>query len=109
MKFLRDNTKVGPNTWADITKDDFGKEFDYKILRLGAKTVIDPFSRAALQWLYAHLPEDAPRYEVLGYVVESERVDEVLKAMAAANLVSEEEYTFNMHAEDRDRHAGENQ
>lgn len=106
-KFLRDNSTIGPNHWADVTPGDFGKDFDYKVIRLGAKTVVDPVSTAALQWLYAHIPEGVERYGALGHIVETKRVDEVLTAMAAANLISEEEYIYGMNAEDRDRHAGE--
>lgn len=106
-KFLRDSATIGPNHWADVTPGDFGKDFDYKIIRLGAQTVIDPVSTAALQWLYGHLPEGVPRYGVHGHIVETHRAKEVLNAMAAANLISEEEYILGMNSDERDRHAGD--
>ena len=99
--------KAGPNRWAEITPDDYGHLFDYRIIRRGGMTVIDPCSEAALQWLYAHLPPDCPRWGSEGHVVESKYVGEVLEAMARDKLLSEDDYTYAMNAEDRDRHQGE--
>lgn len=99
----------GINNWNKITDADFGFSFDYIIERHGSITVIDPTSRAALEWLYKHLPADAPRWGKLGYAVETNRVGEILEAMAKDKLLSEDDYVFSMNCEERDRHAGENQ
>ena len=107
---LQEISQIGPNAWDDVTADDFGFCFDYITQPLGeSKTIIDPTSVAALQWLYRHLPEDCPRYGKLAFVVESVYVNDVLKRMGEDGLVSEAEYADAMNAEERDRHAGENQ
>lgn len=98
--------QAGPNSWDEITPDDYGKEYDYIIERHGNRTVIDPVSKAAVQWCYRFLPEDAPRWGA-GFVLDTARVSPILDRMACAELVSDEEYTFNMNAEERDRRAWE--
>ena len=98
----------GPNRWDEITEDDYGRLFDYRIIRRGGTTVIDPCSEACLQYLYRFLPENCPRWGSLGHVVETKYLDEVLHHMAENKLVSEDEYIYSMNAEDRDRHQGEN-
>lgn len=107
--YLKEISAIGPNKWNEITEDDFAFSFDYIIERHGSITILDPTSRAALEWLYAHLPEDCPRWGKLGFAVESNYVNDVLEGMARDGLLSEEEYVFSMNAEERDRHAGENQ
>ena len=86
------NNEIGPNDWDGITPDDFGMSFDYIIENHGSLTVLDPTSRAALQWLYAHLPEDCPRFGKLGFCVETDYVSSVLESLARDGLVSEPEY-----------------
>ncbi len=97
----------GVNSWDAITKADFGFSFDYIIERHGSITVLDPTSKAAMEWLYKHLPADCPRWGKLGFAIESNYVGEILERMADDGLMSEEEYVFAMNAEERDRHAGE--
>ena len=99
--------KAGPNSWDQITKADFGLCFDYRIIRRGGNTIIDPSSNAALEWLYRFLPADAPRYGGVGYVIESRYVSEILEAMAQDGLLSEDDYIYNMNMEEQDQHAGE--
>ena len=98
----------GINNWDTITPADFGFSFDFIIERHGSVTVLDPTSKAALEWFYKHLPADCPRWGKLGFVVESNYVNDVLEGMARDGLLSEEDYVFAMNAEERDRHAGEN-
>ena len=99
----------GPNRWDEITEADYGRLFDYRILRRGGTTVIDPCSEAALQWLYRFLPENCPRWGSLGHVVDSRYINEVLEAMAQDKLLSEDDYLLGMSMEDKDKHAGEGQ
>ena len=106
--YLKEIAQVGPNQWDSITPDDFGFKFDYIVEGHGSLTVIDPTSRAALQWLYAHLPEDCPRWGKLGFCVESNYVADILDGMARDGLLSEQGYVDAMSAEERDVHAGEN-
>ena len=102
------NNRQGPNNWYDILAKDFDFSFDYIIERHGSITILDPTSRAALEWLYCHLPEDCPRWGRLGFAVKTNYVGDVLEGMARDGLMSEEEYVFAMNAEERDLHAGEN-
>lgn len=97
--------KPGPNNWDAITSADFSQDFDYIIERHGNRTVIDPTSKAALQWLYRHMPADCPRWGKWGYVIETMHVGEILERMAEDGLMSEDDYTFSMNAENRDRMA----
>ena len=58
------NTTIGPNLWEEV-KDDpnaHGDRFDYTVAHHHSLVVVDPVSNAALQWLYAHLPADCPRW-----------------------------------------------
>ena len=100
--------KAGPNRWSEITEGDYGRLFDYRILRRGGMTVIDPCSEACLQYLYRFLPEDCPRWGSEGFVIESKYIGEILEHMAVNKLLSEDDYLYSMAAEDRDRHQGEN-
>lgn len=109
-------TSPGPNRWDEITKDDFAKDFDYVINRQGSITVIDCLSEAALQWCYRHLPEDCPRWGARGFAIEWRFAADIIKGMGQEHeladgskqrLISDEEYEFNMAAEERDRMAGE--
>ena len=99
--------KRGPNRWLEITDDDYGEKFDYRIIRRGRNTVIDPCSTAAEEWLKYHLPPDGPRWGSLGYVIESEYIAEILEHMAVNKLLSEDDYIYGQSCEDRDRHQGE--
>jgi hypothetical protein len=96
---LKEMAQVGPNDWDGVTQDDFGFSFDYIIEGHGSITIIDPTSRAALQWLYAHLPEDCPRWGKLGFAIETNYVSDVLEGMARDGLKSEAEYVEAMNGE----------
>lgn len=99
------NNERGPNQWEDV-KDDrgaYGDTHDYEIVRAGSITVINPVCDAALHWCYYHLPEDCPRWGAVGFAIETNYVGAILEAMAEDGLLSEEEYVYNMNAEDRDR------
>ena len=57
----REPLKAGINFWGDVTPEDFGPEHDFELLDQFSLWIFTPVSKAALQWCYAHLPEDAPR------------------------------------------------
>lgn len=104
------NNTRGPSMWETI-KDDrgaYGDSYDFEIIRAGSVTVINPTCDAALHWCYHHLPEDCPRWGAVGFAVETNYVGDVIEGMIRDGLLSEEEYIYNMNAEDRDRHQGEN-
>lgn len=107
-QFLREIAQVGPHCWNDITPDDFSLSFDYIVQPLGeSRTIIDPTSEAALQWLYKHLPEDCPRYGKLAFVVETQYLAAILERMYEDGLLNEAQYVENMENNERDQHAGE--
>jgi len=102
------DSNIGPNLW-DAVKDDpseFGNNFDFTVNHQG--TVIDPVSNAALQWCYYHLPEDCPRWGRVGFAIETRYVADILAGMRRDGLMSEQEYVYNMNAEEQDRLAGDN-
>jgi len=77
----------GPNLWSEIGPDDFGTEFDYETYDHGDTTVFYPVSNAALQWCYAFLPEDCPRWHGLGFVIETVYIKLVLQKAHDDKLV----------------------
>jgi len=94
---------IGPNEWDSITNEDYGFSFDYILENHGNRTVIDPTSRAALQWLYRYLPADCPRWGAHGFVVESDTVPMITAHMERDGLLSENEYVERMNEEDEQR------
>ena len=64
----------GPNGWANMTSCDFGPRWDFELEDHITKWVFTPVSNAALQWCYAHLPEDCPRYGARGFLIEAEHI-----------------------------------
>lgn len=105
------NNSRGPNLWNEVKDDSsaYGKNYDFEILRHGSNTVINPVCNAALQWLYFHLPQDCPRWGANGFKLDASEAGPVIERMLEDGLISEDEYVFNMNAEQRDQHAGENQ
>jgi len=101
--------RPGPNTWDKVTPEDFGPEHDYILIDHGSIVHLIPVSYAALQWCYAHLPEDAPRWGANGYVIEPRYVDPIVDGMRRDGLLSDVDYVNNMNAEQQDRLAGEDQ
>jgi len=82
----------GPNKWDEITLGDFGPEWDYELENHITKWIVTPVSKAALEWCYAHLPADVPRWGANGFVIEAEYLNQVVKAMTRDSLMSPEEY-----------------
>ena len=102
---LKEIASIGPNEWDKVTEGDFGLSFDYITEAHGNLTVLDPTSRAALQWLYRHLPEDCPRFGKLGFIVETEYVPAILERMSQDGLLSEADYEEAMNIEQELQHA----
>lgn len=93
---------AGLNSWDDVTSFDFGPEHDFTVEDHGSLVMITQVSAAAKQWLYAHLPEDAPRWGI-GYAVEHRYADDILNAMDEAGLMSEAEYSRAMEEMNQQR------
>ena len=83
---------AGPNNWDEVTCEDFGPEHDYIVDHHGSLVTITPVSEASKQWCYRHLPEDAPRWGI-GYAIETNYADDILKGMSRDGLMSEKQYT----------------
>ena len=78
---------AGPNSWDQITKDDFGNEFDFELYEFENTTVFYPVSRAALQWGYRFLPADCDRWRGVGFKVENQYIDLVVRQARIDKLV----------------------
>lgn len=77
----------GPNSWDTITKADYGNEFDFELYEREDTTVFYPVSRAALQFCYRFLPADCPRWRGIGFVVENEWIDLIVRQARHYKLV----------------------
>jgi len=89
---------AGPSAW-DFVKDDpkaFGPEHDFEVIVEGSVVIFDPVSKAALQWCYAHLPEDCMRWGKVGYVVEPRYIDDIIKGAKRDGLMSRQDYVEAM-------------
>jgi len=87
-------TEAGPNTW-DLAKDDstqFGPEEDFTVDNHGSVFIFNPVSKAALQWCYAKLPEDCPRWGAKGFVIEHNYIEMIVAAAQRDNLMSRQDY-----------------
>jgi len=87
----------GPNNWDTIVPEDFGPTWDFELENHISLWIITPTSEAAKQWLYAHLPEDAPRWGALGYVVEARYLEPIVEHMRQDNLMTPEDYERAMN------------
>ena len=90
-----DNT-VGPNNWDSITADDFGPRHDFEVDDHGSIFILTPVSEAALQWCYAHLPEDAPRWGSVSYAIEPRYIEDIVRGCQRDGLLSEDDYVEAM-------------
>ena len=96
------NRAPGPNNWAECGPCDFGPQEDYFVENHGHFSVFYPVSNAALQWSYAKLPEDCPRYG-LGFKVETKALPAILKSAERDRLMSEQEYADAMNEMEQQR------
>jgi hypothetical protein len=84
--------EAGPNTWDQVTREDYGPEHDYWFDDQGTIVILHPVSNACLQWCYAKLPEDAPRWGAKGYVIEHRYWPTIKEALGRDDLMSREEF-----------------
>ncbi len=58
------------------------KVYDFYVQDEGYIKVLHPTNAKGLNWCYAHLPEDCPRWGLNGYVVEPHYIDDVVAGAA---------------------------
>jgi hypothetical protein len=91
-----------------VTEQDFGPEHDVEVEDHGTIFIFTPISEAALQWCYRHLPKDAPRWGLNGYVVEHRFIDDIVEGARRDKLLTKEDYDNMMAEEQALGHQGEN-
>ena len=89
-------TGRGPNNWDTITAEDFGPTWDFELENHISLWIVTPVSEAALQWCYAHLPEDCPRWGARGHVIEHRYIEPIVAHMRRDKLMLPEDYTQAM-------------
>ena len=97
----------GPHKWANVTSADFGPKWDFELEDHITKWVFTPVSNAALQWCYAHLPEDCPRYGARGFLIEAEHIKGVTGGARRDELMSPEDYERAMEEHQQSLRQGE--
>lgn len=95
---------IGPNRWEEITPEEFGPEQDFDLEDHDTFWVVTPVSEAALQWLYYHLPEDAPRWNAKGFKVEADYITLLVARMRQDKLMSRQDYENSMNEADAQQH-----
>lgn len=83
---------AGPSNWDSVGPGDFGPEHDFDYTDHGSIYVLDAVSEAALQWCYAKLPEDCPRWGARGFVIEPRYLPTIVYAMRRDNLMSRQDF-----------------
>ena len=92
----------GPNNWDTIVAADFGPEWDFELENHQSLWIFTPVSEAALQWCYAHLPDDCPRWGAKGFVIEHRYIENIVRGARNDKLMLPEDYKQAMeesHAE----------
>ena len=84
--------EAGPNKWDEITPEDFGPQEDYRVQYESSLVILHPESEAALQWCYAKLPEDCPRWGAKGFAIETRYWPTIAEALQRDGLMSREEF-----------------
>ncbi len=92
--------KAGPNKWDEVTSKDFGPQEDYRVQYEGSLVILHPVSEAALQWCYAKLPEDCPRWGAHGFVIEARYWPTIEAGLKRDNLMSRQEFEDAMNEEE---------
>ncbi len=91
----------GPHRWHEITASDFGPEHDFHTQDHQSLVVFWPDSMAALQWCYAHLPQDMPKFGDRGFLIEREHIKGVIGSARRDGLMSPEDYAEAMNESDQ--------
>jgi hypothetical protein len=90
---------MGPHRWHEMTPADFGPEHDFDTEYHGPHWVLDPRSEAALQWCYAHLPQDCPRFGGCAFIIESAYMEPIIVAARRDGLLTRKDYRDRMNNE----------
>ena len=98
----------GPNNWDSIEGSDFGPEHDFELNDQGSIWLFTPISNAATQWLYKHLPEDAPRWGACSYVIEHRFISDIVERARQDGLMTKEDFEWAMEEANAIQHQGEN-
>lgn len=95
--------KAAPNRWRDVKAkpEHYGGSYDFETYDHGDTVVIYPACVAAREWLYAHLPEGTPRWQVHGHVIEKQYINKVLIGMRRDGLISEDEFVLSMELDEQ--------
>ena len=107
LSLLQDTTQ-GPHGWNAISAADFGPEHDFELENHITLWIFTPVSNAALQWCYAKLPADAPRWGAKGYVIEARFIEQIVAGARNDNLMTPEDYERAMEESHAAAHQGEN-
>lgn len=99
----------GPHRWHEMTSKDFGPRHDFELENHGNLVVFDPISEAALQWCYAHLPEDCPRYSTRAFLIEAEHIKGVIQGARRDKLMTESDFVRAMEEAHQIAMQGEDQ
>lgn len=91
----------GPHRWHEMKGSDFGPEHDFELEGHGSLVIFDPISEAALQWCYAHLPEDCPRFSTRAFLIESEHIKGVVGGARRDGLMLPVDYQEAMEENDQ--------
>lgn len=97
------NNTPGPSNWEEVTVSDFGPEQDFDTEDHGSIVVFDCYSNAALQWCYAHLPEDCPRWGAHGFAIEEKFVGAIIEGARRDGLMSRQDFEAAMNEEQEQR------
>lgn len=87
----------GPNSWDEVTSEDFGLEGDYELLDHGDEQVFYPLSNAGLQWAFKRFPEDCDRWQRLGFKFETRWLELITFAASRDKLMAYSEYEQAMN------------
>ena len=78
--------------WHEIAPSDFGPTWDFETEKYHDLVIFEPISVAALAWAYAHLPEDTPRHDKRGFLIEAVHIKGVVGGARRDKLMSHNDY-----------------
>ena len=91
-----ERSSQGPHRWHEMTGTDFGPTWDFELENHIDLVIFEPISEAALQWCYAHLPKDCPRFGARGFLIETEHIKGVVGGARRDNLMTEDDFIRGM-------------